>query len=288
MIKSYPLTREGMPLRSHSIVGIYEIQDKIAFIHFAFGFVSAEQYAKDKLTPSYALLDVFSADFIERSQAYLEYNDKKIFSAYDAVCYWEDDRFFMNTKRYNGFSASIAKIIEIRDTELIEVDDAPAPIQQIYNDSKSYIFGDYVVRMASQFMMECRHKLSGETVWKLKLTAYLYSEVEERNGILYFGTAGKGGRFYGVSLVNGDVIFNYNTGGTERFAWYKDNVLLSNRKGKPVLLDSKDGSEIRQIDFGKLQFPAYQHMLVKGDRLYAVASDDAMYAVCVNLCENQE
>ena len=33
--------------------------------------------AKDKLTPSYVLLDVFSADFIERSQAYLEYTTRE-------------------------------------------------------------------------------------------------------------------------------------------------------------------------------------------------------------------
>ena len=283
-MRSIPLKLDGVLFRSHSIVGIYELQDKIACIHFAFGITTPEEYAKGKHTISYALLDVFSADFSGHNQAYLTYRKREIFSASDAVFYQEDKRFLLNTKCFEGFSASIAKMIEVRDTELIEIGDAPAPVKQIYNDSKTYTFGDYAVRMASQFVMECRSQASDVMVWRLKLSAYLYTEIEEWNGILYFGTAGNGGRLHGVSLTGGDVIFSYNTGGTVHFAWYKGTILLANRKNKPVLLNPKDGSEIRQIDCGKFKFTADQHMMVKGDRLYAVASGkDGMYAVCVDL-----
>ena len=271
-------------MRSHSIVGIYELRDKIVCIHFAFGFVTPEEYAKDKRTPSYVLLDVFSADFSEHTQAYLAYREQEIFSASDAEFYQKDDRFFLNTKRYQGFSITIAKILEIRDTELLEIGNASAPIKQIYNDSKTYIFGDYAIRMASQFIMECRSQTSGEEVWKLKLSAYLYTEIDERNGILYFGTAGNRGRLFAVSLADGSIVFSYNTGGTVRFLWYKDCLLLTDRKDKPVLLNPEDGSEIRQIDCGKFKFSVDQYMLVKDDRLYAVANGkDAMYAVCIGL-----
>jgi len=271
-------------MRSHSIVGIYELRDKIVCIHFAFGFVTPEEYAKDKRTPSYVLLDVFSADFSEHTQAYLAYREQEIFSASDAEFYQKDDRFFLNTKRYQGFSITIAKILEIRDTELLEIGNASAPIKQIYNDSKTYIFGDYAIRMASQFIMECRSQTSGEIIWRLKLSAYLYTEIDERNGILYFGTAGNGGRLFAVSLADGSIVFSYNTGGTVRFLWYKDCLLLTDRKDKPVLLNPEDGSEIRQIDCGKFKFSVDQYMLVKDDRLYAVANGkDAMYAVCIGL-----
>lgn len=64
-------------MRSHSIVGIYELQDKIACIHFVFGIIAPEEYAKDKCTPSYALLDVFSADFSDHKHAYLAYNEQR-------------------------------------------------------------------------------------------------------------------------------------------------------------------------------------------------------------------
>ena len=227
---------------------------------------------------------MFSADFTEHCQAYLEYRKKELFTANDTACYWESDRFFINTKRYEGFSPSIAKVIEIRDTELVEIKNAPVPIKQIYNDSKTYKFEDYAISMASPFMMKCKSQTSGETIWKLKLNAYLYTEIEERNGVLYFGTAGKGGRFYGVYLASGEVAFDYNTGGTERYGWYKGNVLMSNRKYKPVLISPKDGSEVRQIDIGEFKLTVYQYMLIKDDRLYAIASgSDTMYALCVDL-----
>ena len=284
MIRSFPLTFEGLNFSSHRIFGFCELRDKIALIHFAFGSQSREEYDNDKCTTSYALLDVFSEDFAKRSQAYLEYREKEIFTATDAACYWDNERLLLNTKHYKGFGDSIAKVMEIRDTELIEVGNAPTPISQVYNDSKTYTFGDYIIRMASQFVMECRSQSSGETIWKLKLSAYLYTEVEERDGILYFGTSGKGGRFYGVQLANGNVIFNYDTGGTERYAWYKESVLLSDRKRKPVLLNPKDGSEVRRIDIGKFKMHLYQYLHVKNDRLYVVASgSDCMHAVCVEI-----
>jgi hypothetical protein len=289
-MKSYPLALdvENDKLRNHGFVGIYELGDKIAFIRVGFGTVSPEEYEKDKSTPQYVLSDMFSADFSEHRQTYLLYRTTSMFSASDAVCYWEDGRFLLNTKRYTGFiSEYIAKIIEVRDTELVEIGDAPEPIQMIYSDGKTYTFGDLAVRMATQFMMECRSQTSGELVWKLKLSAYLYTEVEERNGILYFGTAGNGGRFYGVSAADGSVVFDYNTGGTVNFAWYKGDVLLSDKKGQPVLLNPRDGSEVRRLDFGKFKFTANHNMLIIDNRLYAtVSGKDTMYAVCVDLdCE---
>ena len=116
------------------------------------------------------------------------------------------------------------------------------------------------------------------------MSAYLYTAVEERGGLLYFGTAGNGGRLYCVSLADGSVVFSYNTGGTVCFLWYGGNILLADREGKPVLLDSMTGNEMRRIDFGKFSLTFDRHMMVWGDRFYALASGkDAIYAVCVDL-----
>ena len=42
---------------------------------------------KTNTTPSYALLEAFSADCGEHNQAYPAYSEPEIFSATDAVCY---------------------------------------------------------------------------------------------------------------------------------------------------------------------------------------------------------
>lgn len=284
MIQSYPLTFEGISCGSLDIVDIYSLGNKIAIPHFAFGPTTQEEYDKEKRTPSYALLDTFSMDFSERKQAHLLYTEQEIFSASDAVCYWENGRFLLNTRRYSGFSQTISKIMQITATNLVELGDAPAPIQMIYNDKKIYTFGNQEIKMVSHFRMECRDSVSQNVLWKLKLSAYLYTEVEEQNDILYFGTAGKGGRFYGVSLADGSVVFSLNTGGTVRFTWYKGWIIVADRKSKPVLLNPVDGVEMQRIEFGKFTFTVDQFMLVIGDRLYAVAScKNEIYAVCVDL-----
>lgn len=284
MVQSYPLILQDVPFLDHDIVGIYPFRDKIVITHFAFGYTTQEEYDKEKRTPSYALLDTFSMDFKTRQQAYLSYYEQEIFSACDTVCYWESDCFLMNTKRYSGFRQTIAKIVQITDTGLLEIGDAPTPSQIVENDKKTYIFGKQEVKMASCFIMECRDAASKNVRWKLKLSAYLYTEIEEQNGILYFGTAGKGGRLYGVHLEDGSVIFNYYTGGTVQFTWYNGEVLLADHKGKPVLLNPLTGIESQKFEFGKFRFTVDQFMLVIADKLYAVASrKNEMYAVCADL-----
>ena len=49
-------------------------------------------------------------------------------------------------------------------------------------------------------------------------------------GVLYFGTAGKGGDLYAVDAKSGEVVFKFKTSGTEHFVWIKGQILLANRK----------------------------------------------------------
>ncbi len=355
MLKSYPLAMQGVEFRGHGVTGIYEMSERIAFVHFAFA-APSEQNIAAKLTPGYVLLDTFSRDFSEHKRSVLAYEQCEIFSAASALCYPQDDHFVLNTRYYEGFVDSPAKLIKIQDGEMTELGDAPAPVKQIYNDARTYEFEGFCVRMSSPFMMECRasqdgsnlngtagenlknssensgaaavfkaskndprdetseakDKISnggkptrkkaaakGKTLWRLKLGAYLYtpvclrggatshfSEQDKRQGreTLYFGTAGKGGHLYAVDAVSGEVIFKFDTGGTERFAWCEDKILLADRRGKPVLISAEDGSILKEVEFGEFQFGSDQIMLVSGGRLYAVANDGAsMYAVCVDL-----
>lgn len=293
-VTAYPLTLENVPFCTHSIVGWYELPgetggaDRIACIHFASGFVDdIEQWKKDRMHTSYVLLDTFTEDFGEHRQAVLQYRSRAILRESTTLCYRDGDRLILNTQYYGGFGFSrevIAKLIEVRDTSLVETGDAPEPVGKVFNDAGTYTFGDYSVRMASPFIMECRSQNSVETVWKLRLRSYLYTEIEERNGLLYFGTAGNGGRLYCVSLADGSVVFSYNSGGTVGFVWYGGNILLADRKDKPVLVDALTGNEMRRIEFGTFKIGYDRCMMVRGDRLYASASGkDAIYAVCVEL-----
>ena len=57
----------------------------------------------------------------------------------------------------------------------------------------------------------------GKTVWWLKLGAYLYTLVFLCEGVLYFGTADKGGHLYAIEAKSGEVMFKFKTSGAEHF-----------------------------------------------------------------------
>lgn len=291
MIRYYPLTLNHEKFLTHGLIGIYPLQYKIAYIHTAVCAIPQKESGKEPSIICYVLMDTFSENFSVHNQFYIPYYGKSIIFNAHASCYWDKGCLMLNTTRYNisnyiGLDNCIAKIIKISDTELTEIGDSPAPIPCINNDSKIYTFRNFDISMASYFTMVCKRHNSEEIIWKVKLSAYLYTEIEERDGIVYFGTAGKGGRFYGVSFADGSIIFNYNTGGTVKFLWYEELILLSDRRYKPVLLNPKDGTEVKKIDFGKFRFTYDQNMYIKDQWLYAEATrEDMLYAVCVNLQE---
>ena len=154
MLRSYPLAMQGVEFRGHGVTGIYEMGERIAFVHFAFA-APSEQNIAAKLTPSYVLLDTFSRDFSEHKRSVLAYEQREIFFAASALCYPQDGHFVLNTRYYEGFVDSPAKLIKIQDGEMSELGDAPAPVKQIYNDARTYEFEGFAVRMSSPFMMEC-------------------------------------------------------------------------------------------------------------------------------------
>ena len=309
MVRSYPLDMPGVEFRGHGVTGIYEMGERIAFVHFAFG-VPSELEIAQKLTPNYVLLDTFSRDFSEHKRSTLSYKQSEIFIASNARCYPENGYFVLNTRYYKGYINSPAKLIKISDGLMSELGVAKEPVKEIYNDAKTYEFDGFCVRMSSPFMMECKEILGGaelkseakdenlnvnlppkeqgarigKTIWRLKLGAYLYTPVCLNDGVLYFGTAGKGGDLYAVDAKSGEVVFKFKTSGTEHFVWIKGQILLANRKNKPVLISAKDGLLLKEIEFEKFRLSTDQIMLASGGKLYAVANDGAkIYAVCAEI-----
>jgi len=46
-----------------------------------------------------------------------------------------------------------------------------------------------------------------------------------------------GGKFFALNLADGSIKYSYNTKGTSNFLYYKNYVLLSDEKNKPILID---------------------------------------------------
>ena len=285
------LLTPDMKLRSqsHYVLGIHSLQGKIVYVHIALEDIPREQITADTGYPQHIIADFFSPDFSQHTQVRTSYNGKKVLFHTTAACYVKNQQLFLNTLKFELLNSNLydplAMVYEITDSEIREVSPSPQPEKREYSESKTYRFGDYSLHMATKRKLECR--IAGTLIWDMRLTAWLYSELEERNGILYFGTAGQGGHFYGVSLTDGRVIFDWNTGGTIAVVWVHDYLAITDRNGDLVLLNP-EGSEVERFYFKNMVLSASG--VVHGGRFYTSMYDKKefnKYAVCLELPENK-
>ena len=171
------------------------------------------------------------------------------------------------------------------------ISDKPSTFKEpLFNQFKVYQFGEYTVRLVSEWKIECRLAAADEVLWELRLTAWLYTEFEEKDGIIYFGTAGKGGHFYAISLSDGRVIFDINTGGTTQIVRTDDYFVIVDRKRDLVLIDSS-GAEVKRFHFKKMYAQCSMPVLIRDNKLYTFLTGKTgwlLYAVCVeyNDCDS--
>lgn len=285
MVESYEILRKKDAFTG-DVIGIYQIKDDIVVLYVDLYHVTKDS-SQGKEVNNCILLDRFSADFKKHHRGSLDMPGFVI--ADDCDLYEENGKFILNTKKYKGFIESTARLLEIKDKGFMDLGKAPEPVANIYNDSKIYKFGNVEVYMHSPFIMACREWVSGKILWKTKIGSYLYTEVTEEEGVIYFGTAGNGGKFVAVDLTTGNIVYSYKTKGTVNFIFYQDYVLLADKKYKSVLLKRKDGSMFREIEFDNFNLTVDQHMIIYKDSLYAISNkkgEQKLYVVKADLYDN--
>ena len=272
--------------RHYKVIDIVPFQEKIAVLQFASADVSKKMVKNGVYVDRYILVDIFSEDFTSQKRLSFSFEEDQPCYRSDAYYYREGEQLFILIEYYKLDNIFVTnKVFEITENEVIELSFCCIPQKRIFNDAKVYSFGDKEVFMQSPFMMSCRDKQNQKTLWKYKLSAYLYTEVEEYNDILYFGTAGKGGYFYGVSLNNGQTVFSYNTGQTVHFVRSGEGIIISDKKQKPMLINALTGEIIHSLDIGKYTIDYEQQMLWYKERFYGIVrnKEKDLSVVCVNI-----
>ena len=285
MTNYHTLNTFNNPFRHYRVVDIVPFQEKIAVLQFASADVSKKMVKNGVYVDRYILVDIFSEDFTSQKRLSFSFEEDQPCYRSDAYYYREGERLFILIEYYKLDNIFVTnKVFEITENEVIE-QPCCIPQKRIFNDAKIYSFGDKEVFMQSPFMMSCRDKQNQKTLWKYKLSAYLYTEVEEYNDILYFGTAGKGGYFYGVSLNNGQTVFSYNTGQTVHFVRSGERIIISDKKQKPILINALTGEIIHSLDIGKYTIDYEQQMLWYKERFYGIVrnKEKDLSVVCVNI-----
>ena len=286
MTSYHTLNTFNNPFRHYRVIDIVPFQEKIAVLQFASADVSKTMVKNGVYVDRHILVDIFSEDFTSQKRLSFSFEEDQPCYRSDTYYYREGERLFILIEYYKLDNIFVTnKVFEITENEVIEQSFCCIPQKRIFNDAKVYSFGDKEVFMQSPFMMSCRDKQNQKTLWKYKLSAYLYTEVEEYNDILYFGTAGKGGYFYGVSLNNGQTVFSYNTGQTVHFVRSGERIIISDKKQKPMLINALTGEIIHSLDIGKYTIDYEQQMLWYKERFYGIVrnKEKDLSVVCVNI-----
>ncbi|MDR2012619.1 MAG: hypothetical protein LBQ20_06205 [Rhodanobacter sp.] len=160
------------------------------------------------------------------------------------------------------------ELFEIDEVSIRSLGPSPDPAPRVFAHMRQYHFGNRIVRMASDFKMECA-TTNGEVCWQINLKSHLYTAIDEHDGMLYFGTSGNGGRCWGVSLANGDVRFSVNTGGTEAYIWWGGQLICTeSRNGTLLALDRSSGAVLATLAAGNILINSGALLLVVDDWLY--------------------
>ena len=286
MTSYHTLNTFNNPFRHYRVIDIVPFLQKIAVLQFASADVSKTMVKNGVYVDHYILVDIFPEDFTSQKRLSFSFEEDQPCYRSDAYYYREGERLFILIEYYKLDNIFVTnKVFEITENEVIEQSFCCIPQKRIFNDAKVYSFGDKEVFMQSPFMMSCRDKQNQKTLWKYKLSAYLYTQVEEYNDILYFGTAGKGGYFYGVSLNDGQTVFSYNTGQTVHFVRSGEGIIISDKKQKPMLINALTGEIIHSLDIGKYTIDYEQQMLWYKERFYGIVrnKEKDLSVVCVNI-----
>jgi hypothetical protein len=189
------------------------------------------------------------------------------------------------------------KIIDYTEKGFEVVSDAPDGEKKVHNEAKIYKFDGYEVYIPKNFTrkLECKRTDTGEVVWIFKFPAHLYTELKEKDGIVYFGTAGNGGHFYGLNLKDGSKVLDINTHGTVRFSMYKNDIYLSSEFGNLLVYDTSTKA-IREFEFDEWWWHIHGDvkLIIENDKLYTIAYEQEgrtyerypnIYAICIDLAD---
>lgn len=188
-----------------------------------------------------------------------------------------DGGYFIDPFKY-GSPERFNKYCMFFDGKIIKKSGRSTAERKIFSDQKVFEFGNLRVKIAKNATrkLECTNLETGKTLWTFTFIGYLYTDVFEYDGIIYFGTAGQGGRFYGLNLLRGEVLHEINTHGTTRFTRHNGKFYFPAAGGELQEYDPESKTS-QYLSFGKNTRAIDDvAMLVANGNLYVVVAEKVL------------
>lgn len=175
--------------------------------------------------------------------------DRYYFKMGGNICFCEGSSQEANTIKTTTSVMSLPlprqwKILEFNGEPVLAIDknrgllleqdlwiDIPKELSQQYVEQfqrkyikESFPLQEYTVSQYGNWGYECWK--NEEKIWRFTGKGYLYTDIVRWDNRIFFGTAGRGGYFYILDIVNGQVIAAINTGGTRYFVQVANSVYI--------------------------------------------------------------
>lgn len=116
-----------------------------------------------------------------------------------------------------------------------------------FHVKSQYNFTDKYITYNQRSTIECFSKNSNKLLWKQNIKAYLYTDITIKDHFIFFGTAGKGGAFYTININTGEILVEFNNGDASEYSWNEENIIIRDKKGNLVKLNSRTGEIINVL-----------------------------------------
>ncbi|SEA06197.1 PQQ-like domain-containing protein [Arachidicoccus rhizosphaerae] len=146
-----------------------------------------------------------------------------------------------------------------------------------------YRFGDKKIKYNQRSKLACFDLPSGKLLWEQVIKAYLYTDVEVKGDLIFFGTSGKGGAFYCLNLIDGSIVTEYNNGGASDYCWFGQCVFLKDKKRNLVKINATS-MEVMDTLALKNKIPFNSKIFIHGNSLYVTTLNkkaDQLELICV-------
>ena len=146
-------------------------------------------------------------------------------------------------------------------------DERKAPMHYVEDD---FVFGDYRISHRGVWGYACFN--NNEEIWRKTLRGYLYTDMIKNGDNIVFGTAGYGGHFYSLNLESGEILFDFNTGGTSKFFCENESYYFCSKKKKSTEIYRVDfcGNVLDVIEISGIYYDYECPIILRGNRIYVV------------------
>ena len=157
-------------------------------------------------------------------------------------------------------------VVLVISKDNIQLTNEPTTLEE-FSIKSEYQFGNKIIRYNQRSKLTCFDISSRKLIWERTIKAYIYTKIEQKENLLFFGTAGKGGAFYCLNLDDGKILAEYNNGDASDFSWHKDNIIIKDKKGNLVKINSQNGETIEELKLkDKISF--YAPILINDDQIF--------------------